>query len=43
MEASGMVQAHSSGVYVLLRKDAYTDAKGLALETLGLDQSLWGV
>lgn len=43
MEASGMVQAHSSGVRVLLRKDAYTDAKGLTLETLGLDQSLWGV
>jgi CRISPR-associated endonuclease/helicase Cas3 len=43
MEASGMVQAHSSGIHVLLRKDAYTDAKGLTLETLGLDQSLWGV
>jgi CRISPR-associated endonuclease/helicase Cas3 len=40
MEASGTVQAHSSGVHVLLRKDAYTDAKGLAVEPLGLDQSL---
>jgi CRISPR-associated endonuclease/helicase Cas3 len=43
MEKNGFIQAHDSGVGVLLRKDAYTRAKGLTLESIGLDSALWGV
>jgi CRISPR-associated endonuclease/helicase Cas3 len=43
IEKSGFVQAHDSGVWVLCRKDGYTHAKGLTLESIGMDPSLWGV
>ena len=43
MEHNGFLQAHDSGVWVLLRKDAYTSAKGLTLESISLDPALWGV
>lgn len=43
LEADSIVQAHESGVYLLLRQDAYTDNKGLRLESLRLDPMLWGV
>lgn len=43
LESDGVVRAHEAGVWVLLRKDAYTLKKGLALGSVGLDTSLWGV
>lgn len=43
MENNGFLKAHESGVWVLLRNDAYTHAAGLTLESIGLDSSLWGV
>jgi CRISPR-associated endonuclease/helicase Cas3 len=43
LESNGVVKAHESGVWVLLRKDAYSLKKGLVLGSIGLDTSLWGV
>ena len=43
LENAGIVQAHESGVYLLIRQDAYSDKRGLRLEPLQLDPSLWGV
>lgn len=43
LESAGIVQSHESGVYLLIRQDAYSDKKGLRLEPLQLDPSLWGV
>ena len=43
LESDGVVRAHESGVWVLLRKDAYTQKKGLVLGSIGLDTSIWGV
>jgi CRISPR-associated endonuclease/helicase Cas3 len=37
LEANGVVRAHESGVWILLRKDAYTPQKGLSLDAIGLD------
>ena len=43
LERSGVVRMHDSGVAVLIRKDAYSPAKGLVLESIGLDPTLWAV
>ncbi len=43
MERAGVVQQHPSGVWVLLREDVYTEAKGLKLDGFGLDARVWGV
>ncbi len=43
MEASGVVRAHESGVWLLLREDVYTEATGLKLDAFGLDSTVWGV
>lgn len=43
LEHEGVVRSHDSGVAVLIRKDAYSLEKGLLLEPLGLDPSLWAV
>lgn len=43
LELNGVVRPHQSGVYILLRKDAYTAEKGLVLSPIGLDGALWGV
>lgn len=43
LESYGIVRAHESGVYLLIREDAYSEKKGLRLESLPLDPSLWGV
>jgi CRISPR-associated endonuclease/helicase Cas3 len=37
LEANGVVRAHESGVWILLRKDTYTPQKGLTLDAIGLD------
>jgi CRISPR-associated endonuclease/helicase Cas3 len=36
LEANGVVRAHESGVWILLRKDAYTPQKGLTLDAAPL-------
>jgi CRISPR-associated endonuclease/helicase Cas3 len=43
LQANGVVRPHESGVWILLREDAYTQQKGLVLDALGLDATLWGV
>jgi CRISPR-associated endonuclease/helicase Cas3 len=43
LEDNHVVQAHSSGVWLLLRRDAYSCGKGLSLGPLSLDSSLWGI
>ena len=43
LESAGVVQSHESGVYLLMRQDAYSDKKGLRLEPLQLDPNLWGI
>jgi CRISPR-associated endonuclease/helicase Cas3 len=43
LEANGVVRAHESGVWILLRKDAYTPQKGLTLDAIGLDAAPWWV
>lgn len=43
LESNGVVRAHESGVWVLMRKDAYTQDKGLVLDSINLDPLLWGV
>ncbi len=43
MEASGVVRAHESGVWLLLREDVYMEATGLKLDAFGLDPTTWGV
>lgn len=43
LEENHVVQAHSSGVWLLLRRDAYSCGKGLSLGPLSLDSALWGV
>jgi CRISPR-associated endonuclease/helicase Cas3 len=43
LENNGVVRAHESGVWVLLRRDAYTPKKGLVLASISLDAALWGV
>jgi CRISPR-associated endonuclease/helicase Cas3 len=43
LEENQVVQAHSSGVWLLLRDDAYSCGKGLTLGPLSLDSALWGI
>jgi hypothetical protein len=43
LQANGVVRPHESGVWILLREDAYTQQKGLVLDPIGLDAALWGV
>lgn len=43
LEANGVVKAHESGVWILLRADAYQPQKGLTLDARSLDAALWGV
>ena len=43
LESAGVVRSHESGVHLLIRQDAYSNQKGLRLEPLQLDPSLWGV
>ncbi|WP_051979250.1 CRISPR-associated endonuclease Cas3'' [Edaphobacter aggregans] len=43
LKANGVVRAHESGIWVLLREDAYTPQKGLTLDSIALDAALWGV
>jgi CRISPR-associated endonuclease/helicase Cas3 len=43
LEENHVVQAHSSGVWLLLRQDAYSCGKGLSLGPLSLDSALWGI
>lgn len=43
LEENHVVQAHSSGVWLLLRQDAYSCWKGLSLGPLSLDSALWGI
>lgn len=43
LEQEHAVQEDESGVWLLLRDDAYDDAQGLKLEALGLDARAWGV
>jgi CRISPR-associated endonuclease/helicase Cas3 len=43
LESDGIVQAHESGVYLLIREDAYSANRGLRLEAIQLDSTLWGV
>lgn len=43
MESRGIVKVHDSGVWVLLRADAYSISRGLDPERIGLDPGLWGV
>jgi len=43
LESRGIVQVHDSGVWVLLRADAYDVSRGLDPERVGLDPELWGV
>lgn len=43
MEARGVVRAHESGVWLLVREDVYTEATGLKLDDFGLDPTVWGV
>ena len=43
LEENHVVQAHSSGVRLLLRQDAYSCGKGLSLGPLSLDSALWGI
>jgi CRISPR-associated endonuclease/helicase Cas3 len=43
LEANGVVRAHDSGVWILLREDAYTPQKGLTLDSIGVDAALLGV
>ncbi len=43
MEKAGVIQAHASGVWLLLRRDAYSPEKGLAIDPIGLDSAYWGI
>jgi CRISPR-associated endonuclease/helicase Cas3 len=43
LEANGVVRAHESGVWILLREDLYRPQKGLALDAIGLDAAPWWV
>lgn len=43
LEQQHAVQEHESGVWLLLRDDAYDDSHGLRLDALGLDARAWGV
>jgi len=43
MEKAAVIRLHESGVYLLLRKDAYTQQTGLRVEDIGLDGAYWGV
>lgn len=43
LEENHVVQAHSSGAWLLLRQDAYSCGKGLSLGPLCLDSALWGI
>jgi CRISPR-associated endonuclease/helicase Cas3 len=43
LEAQGVARAHESGVWLLLRPDAYDRQMGLKLDSIGLDASLWGM
>lgn len=43
LEENHVVEAHSSGVWLLLRQDAYSCGKGLSPGPLSLDSALWGV
>jgi CRISPR-associated endonuclease/helicase Cas3 len=43
LERNGVVEAHESGMWVLLRKDAYKPEKGLDLGPVSLDGAYWWV
>lgn len=43
LESSGAILKHDSGVWLLLRDEAYDAAKGLKLENLDLDARAWSV
>ena len=43
LEADATVRAHESGVWLLLRRDAYDEDHGLRLDNIGLDARTWGV
>jgi len=43
LEKAGAIRLHESGVFLLLRRDAYTKETGLRVEDIGLDTACWAV
>ena len=43
LEAEGTIRKHDSGVWLLMRDEAYDLVRGLRLESVGLDPRAWGL